>query len=279
MNKQTRDDCDTIDHPSDRYERGIAILRQVGGENYDAPIRALQDIAPALGRFTVEFGYGDVLSRPALGLKTRQLCTVAALAALGNAAPQLRYHIHGARNVGWSPREIVEALILVTVYAGFPAALNGISAVREVFEQRGDMPDGNEALLESTTASDRYEQGMRTLQRVSGSSGAAVIDSLKDIAPDLGRLIIEFSYGDVISRAGLDEKSKELATIAMCTALGTAQPQLVVHIHAALNVGATAEEVVETIQQMAVYAGFPAALNGISIARKVFTDRTEHLLK
>ncbi|WP_220210713.1 carboxymuconolactone decarboxylase family protein [Reticulibacter mediterranei] len=59
--------------------------------------------------------------------------------------------------------------------------------------------------------------------------------------------------------------------------MDTAQPQRAVHINAALNIGATAEEVVETIQQMAVYAGFPAALNGIGLARKVFTDRTEHL--
>jgi 4-carboxymuconolactone decarboxylase len=276
MSKQKVDEFDTIDNDSDRYKRGIAILQQVGGADYDAPIRALQDIAPALGRFTVEFEYGDVLSRPTLGLKPRQLCTVAALAALGNAAPQLRYHIHGARNVGWSPGEIVEVLILVTGYAGFPAALNGISAAREIFEQRGDRPLGDETPLGSETTSDRYERGMRTLQRVSRGSGAAVIESLKDIAPDLGRFIIEFAYGDIISRSGLDDKIKELATIAMCTALGTVQPQLAVHINAALNVGATAEEVVETIQQMAVYAGFPAALNGISIARKVFADRTEH---
>lgn len=252
MSKQKGDEFDTIDNDSDRYKRGMAILQQVGGADYDAPIRALQDIAPALGRFTVEFGYGDVISRSALGLKPRQLCTVAALAALGNAAPQLRYHIHGARNVGWSPGEIVEVLILVTVYAGFPAALNGISAAREVFEQRGDRPLGDEAPLGSETTSDRYERGMRTVQRVSSGSGVAVVESLKDIAPDLGRFIIEFSYGDVISRSGLDDKTKELATIAMCTALGTVQPQLAVHINAALNVGATAEEIVETIQQMAV---------------------------
>jgi len=273
MSEQEVDKFDTIDHDSDRYKRGMAILQKVGGANYDAPIRALQDIAPALGRFTVEFGYGDVIARPALDLKTRQLCTVAALAALGNAAPQLRYHIHGARNVGWSPAEIVEILILVSVYAGFPAALNGISAAREVFSQREDLPEDDEAPLSSATTDDRYERGMQTLQRVSRGSGAAVIESLKDIAPDLGRFIIEFSYGDVISRSRLDDKTKELATIAMCTALGTAQPQLAVHINAAINVGATNEEVVETIQQMAVYAGFPAALNGISVARKVFTDR------
>jgi 4-carboxymuconolactone decarboxylase len=100
-----------------------------------------------------------------------------------------------------------------------------------------------------------------------------VVRSLEDVAPDLGRFIIEFSYGDVISRTGLDYRFKELATVALLTALGTAEPQLRVHINAALNVGASREEIVEVIQQMAVYAGFPAALNGIAAARDVFSAR------
>ena len=77
----------------------------------------------------------------------------------------------------------------------------------------------------------------------------------------------------MIARPLLDDRTTELATVAMCTALGTAQPQLAVHINGALNVGASREVVVETIQQMAVYAGFPAALNGISVASTVFADR------
>lgn len=73
----------------------------------------------------------------------------------------------------------------------------------------------------------------------------------------------------------LDYRTKELATVALLTALGTARPQLKVHIYAALNVGGTREEVIEAIQQMAVYAGFPAALNGITAAREVFAERRE----
>jgi 4-carboxymuconolactone decarboxylase len=96
---------------------------------------------------------------------------------------------------------------------------------------------------------------------------------LADIAPDLARFIIEFSYGDVISRQVLDDRTKELATVALLAALGTAQPQLRVLISAARNVGASREQIVEAIQQMAIYAGFPAALNGISAAREVFANR------
>ena len=121
---------------TNRHERGLATLRQVGGSNYDAPLTVLADIAPDLARFTVDFAYGDVMSRPGLDLKTRQLCTVAALAAMGNAQPQLRYHVDGALNVGWAAAEILEAVMLSTVYAGFPAALNGVAAAREVFANR-----------------------------------------------------------------------------------------------------------------------------------------------
>ena len=112
-------------------------------------------------------------------------------------------------------------------------------------------------------------------QRVDGEAGERVIESLKDIAPDLGRYTIEFPFGDVYSRQGLDLKSREIATIAALTALGNAQPQLKVHIHGALNVGCTREEVIEVVIQMSVYAGFPAALNGMFAAKEVFKERNE----
>ena len=122
-------------------------------------------------------------------------------------------------------------------------------------------------------STDRYQQGWRKLAEVDGHAGEQVIESLKDIAPDLARYIIEFPFGDIYSRSGLDLKSREIATVAALTAVGNAQPQLKVHIHGALNVGCTCEEVVEVIIQMAVYAGFPAALNGIFAAKEVFAER------
>jgi 4-carboxymuconolactone decarboxylase len=122
---------------------------------------------------------------------------------------------------------------------------------------------------------DRYERGWEKLKEVDGEAGERVIESLKDIAPDLGRYTIEFPFGDVYSRPGLDLKSREIATVAALTALGNAQPQLKVHIHGALNVGCTRQEVIEVIIQMAVYAGFPTALNGMFAAKEVFRERDE----
>ena len=121
--------------------------------------------------------------------------------------------------------------------------------------------------------SQRYELGWKKLAEIHGEAGKNVIESLKEIAPDLASYVIEFPFGDIYSRPGLDLKSRAIATVSALTALGNAQPQLKVHIHAALNVGCTREEIVEVIIQMAVYAGFPAALNGMFTAKEVFAER------
>ncbi len=122
---------------------------------------------------------------------------------------------------------------------------------------------------------DRYNRGWEKLKEVDGEAGQRVIDSLRDIAPDFARYLIEFPFGDIYSRPALDLKSREIAVVAALTALGNAVPQLKVHIHGALNVGCTRQEVVEVIMQMAVYAGFPAALNGLFAAKEVYKERDE----
>jgi 4-carboxymuconolactone decarboxylase len=118
----------------------------------------------------------------------------------------------------------------------------------------------------------RYERGARKLAEIDGEGGEAVVASLADIAPDFARYIVEFPFGDIYSRPGLDLRAREVATIAALTAMGNARPQLKVHIRAGLNVGLSRDEIVETIMQMAVYAGFPAALNGLFVAKEVFAE-------
>lgn len=119
----------------------------------------------------------------------------------------------------------------------------------------------------------RRLRGEETLARITGAEGRKVIDSLRRISPELGDWIVDFAYGDVFSRPGLSLCTRELATISALTALGNAQPQLKVHIEGALNVGCKPDEIIEVITQMAVYAGFPSALNGISAAKEVFEKR------
>lgn len=127
--------------------------------------------------------------------------------------------------------------------------------------------------LPTPSPASRYERGWQKLCEIDGEAGENVIASLADIAPDFARYLIEFPFGDIYSRPGLDLRAREIGVVAALTAMGHAAPQLKVHLHGALNVGCTREELVELIMQMSVYAGFPAALNALTVAREVFAQR------
>jgi len=125
----------------------------------------------------------------------------------------------------------------------------------------------------SAESNERFEKGLERLREIDRGAGQRVLDGLKDIAPDLARYIIEFPFGDVYRRPGLTLKERMMVTVTALIALGNAQPQLKVHLHSALNVGCTRQEIIEIVIQMAVYAGFPAALNAIAVAKDVFAER------
>ena len=182
----------------DRHAIGLAALEQLGGPGAAAPILAAADVAPDLVRFAIDFAFGEVLSRPGLDVRTRELCTVAALSALGHAAPQLKWHAEAALYVGAQQAEV---------------------------------------------------------------------DEVKRIARGYVR-----PGGGVSGQGPLDAVTRELATVALLTALGTQPAALKHHLRAALAAGATREQIVHVLEQMAIYAGFPAALNGVAAAREVFAE-------
>jgi 4-carboxymuconolactone decarboxylase len=131
---------------------------------------------------------------------------------------------------------------------------------------------GNESERENERENERYERGWENLAKIHPEAGPALLDALREVAPDLGRYVVEFPYGDVYAREGLSLKEREMVTVASLITQGHPQTQLKNHIRAALNVGCTRGEIVEIIIQMAVYAGFPAALTAAMIAKEVFAD-------
>lgn len=252
---------------NDRYSRGLEHLSALNPSGGAKVQESLKAIAPDFGRLMIEFGYGDILSRPGLDVKSRQIATVAALAGMGNAQAQLRFHVGASLNAGCTPEEIVEIIYITAVFAGFPAALNGLATAREEFIQRGVPP---KTPSPSGTQETRRQRGIRALEATSAGAGQAVLDTLADIAPDMAGFILDFSYGDVIARTVLSPRHKEIAMMAITASSGTMRPQLMVHIRAALQVGMSQKEIVEVLMQMAVYSGFPSALNGLAAAREVF---------
>lgn len=92
----------------------------------------------------------------------------------------------------------------------------------------------------------RFMQGMEQLKAIDGKEGENVIRSLEDIAPDLGKFIVEFAFGDIYTRQGLTTAERELITLSSLLTAGGCEPQLEVHINGALNVGITPERIIET---------------------------------
>lgn len=121
---------------SERFKRGWEKLKEIDGEAGEKVIAALEDISPDLARYIIEYPFGDIYSRSELDLKSREIATIAALAALGYATPQLKVHLHAGLNVGLTEIEIKEIILQISVYAGFPAALNAMNAAKEVFAER-----------------------------------------------------------------------------------------------------------------------------------------------
>lgn len=115
----------------------------------------------------------------------------------------------------------------------------------------------------------RFETGMENLRQIDGQGGEAVIRSLEKISPDLGRYIVEFAFGDIYAREGLSLQEREMITLASLLTAGGCEPQLEVHVAAALHVGISPEKILETFLQCIPYTGFPKVLNAVSAAKHV----------
>ncbi|AHJ62786.1 4-carboxymuconolactone decarboxylase [Granulibacter bethesdensis] len=125
----------------------------------------------------------------------------------------------------------------------------------------------------------RYQRGRKMLHTLHGQHGLDIVDGLGAFAPDFARMIYEFPFADIYDRPALDLRSRQIATISALAAMGNALPQLDAHIAAGLHIGLTRQEIIEIIMQIAVYAGFPAAMNGLAAARAVFARLDEEAPK
>lgn len=260
----------------ERFLRGLETLRLIGGVNFDDRINDVRGISADLSRLTVEYPYGDVLSRPGLDLALRQLCTVSMLLADGSAQPQLKFHIAGFLNAGGQPQTLVELLFVSVAILGFPATINAAGIIRSVFAERGLEFQPIEPA--SSEQPRREFVGRKMLERLAAGDAQAYIDRFAKTAPDLAQLWINFAFGEALAREGLDHKAKLLAMIAMLAASGNRTEALRLHLAGAIANGISREEIVELLIQLSVYRGFPAALNAVAVAQRVFEAGVQPLL-
>lgn len=253
---------------SNRYTRGLETLKCIVGADYNRALRPLETFFPELARLSVEYPFGDIMSRPGLELKEREIANVAALTAMGSVRSPLKYHIHGMLNVGCSPQEVVETIIHAVVYAGFPAAQDGMKIAREVFAERKIKFKP----VSARPKGDRFQLGIQNLRQTGGTKARTITSQFTNIAPDLSRLTVEFAHGEIWNRSGLSLKSRELATLAMLIAIGNHDSTIRYHIEGAIRAGATETEVKELLLQMTVYAGYPKTFTVLATAQSILIE-------
>lgn len=116
----------------------------------------------------------------------------------------------------------------------------------------------------------RHARGAAALTRIHGARGMGYVEALARTFPEFADMLVSFPYGDIYARPGLDDRARQIATIASLTTLGGAEHELQIHIGSGLRAGLTRAEIVEVIMQMSVYAGFPRALSALAAAKSAF---------
>lgn len=122
--------------------------------------------------------------------------------------------------------------------------------------------------------SNALQKGRDFLSDLNPELEATLRERYDDLLPEFSESLVEWAYGRHYARGVVDGKTRQLCTIAALTALGgQTTPQLKVNIEHTLAAGASQQEVVEVIWQMAIYGGLPAAINGLNAAKEVFGAR------
>ncbi len=244
----------------DLKERGEAIRNRIDTMGSDA------DTAPGYQRMVSEALYGGIWARGTLSLEDRDLCVLSGLMLQKNE-PQLRRHVRGALKVGLPTRTILEVFIQCGLYGGFPTAENAMTIAHKVFVEEGAAveaeQDGDETLEEFT------EMGREMLAALHGERGTqGYADPGNQTTGGLYAMAIQYGYGWLWHRAGLDRRQRMICAVAAFTVLRL-DSQLRKFGRSALNVGLSKEEVVEAVIQTAPYGGFPPALNALAALDEV----------
>jgi 4-carboxymuconolactone decarboxylase len=237
----------------EKHLRGLAVLKRIGGQNFAGPVSQLAIFSEDLARFTIQYPYGDVLSRDGLDLRTRQILTAAALLAHGSAQSQLSFHLNGLLNAGGTRDDIVDLLFISAGLLGLPTAINAVPIVRDILTDRDQTENGTKAKA-STAVPDMPSDRFTILDR---------------FAPDFLKWREDTLQDEIFSAVRLESRLAHLASAAMLAAQGKVGASFDDHIVSALAAGATDSDIVEMVIQLSVYSGFPAALNAAVRARNV----------
>lgn len=223
---------------------------------------------PEFMRILQRFIFGQVCYTGSLDNRKRELITVVVL-AVNQTLPQLTAHVGASLNAGCSPAEIREAVYQCAPFIGFPKTLNAISAMNQVFIERGiSLPLESQ---ETREENERYDRGLEIQGERYGTGIKEKYSNLpKEYAEAVPAFLTELCFGDFMTRGGMDQRLRELLILTALAALGGADQQVRSHMEGAIKAGNTKEEVLCALLHAMPYMGFPRLFNALNAGRELF---------
>ena len=253
----------------ERYLSGYPVLQRLGradAQGVPIPSAMIARVAPDLWRMIGEACFGVIWNRPGLTLEQRSMSTISVISAL-RRDDNLKGHVESGLDVGFTPTEIVEMMIQIFYYVGAPIANTALGIANSVFEERGltvepiqvfDIDEDPESLLDRGRA-----KRMEVLGDVGAGSDAAVDQ-------EWDQYLLEYLWGSVWTRPGLDTISRMVCTLSVLPLVGTNR-SLRDHIRGARRIGMTEEQINEIFFHLTFYTGESIARHARVIARETFS--------
>ncbi len=261
--------------PNSRTARGMEVLTTLSGSKQGADEMATAfGKLGALGAIALQTGAGEIWSRPQLSRRDRSLVVISSLTAMSRDV-ELAHHIEGGLNHGLTPDEIDEIMVQLSAYVGMPLALGGAMAVGRVLAARDGVEERRTppSSLVTKDAKTRREDGKDVLRTLLGMPEGTDLSfaetATADQLGDMGHLVLDYAFGDIWSRPQLGRRDRSLVVVSALTAQNQTH-ELEIHLGGALNHGVTRSEIEEVMMTMVLYGGFPKAIDGMQIAKKVF---------
>jgi 4-carboxymuconolactone decarboxylase len=256
----------------ERFQKGIEIRKRLGGGQgriFQGALPIAYELAPDMYRISTESLYGSIWNRPGLDIKYRAMATLT-VAAIQIVIPQVRAQVRNALNVGVTPEEIIELLMMTAFYGGIPAAYNALAVTKEVFEERGLQVTLPETFDASITPETLYKRGVAKHQELMPDVFGYHPTEPSPEENELDVLMQEYLWGAIWTRPGLDTKSRLVCALAVMLVVGQYDVFTRRMIEGALRYGLTKSEIMEIGMQLAFYVGVLPARAFMHIANTVF---------
>jgi 4-carboxymuconolactone decarboxylase len=263
--------------PRIRAERGLDCLNTIAGSpEAGQQLADFFETRGALGSFAHLTAAGEIWAREQISRRDRSVIVISTLTALAREV-ELRQHVAGGLNHGLSIDEVDEIMVQLSAYVGLPFALAGSLAIDQVIAERegGETRKAPRAPATVQENEQRRAAGLDVLTTLLGDPNldkAATERAILDQQGDMGALVMDYAFGDVWSRPQLSRRDRSLIVVSALTAINMTH-ELEIHIGAGFNHGLTPTEIEEVMITMVAYGGFPRAIDGMLLARKVFTAR------